>query len=276
MKSILAVLIFLLPSVTLASATVGTIQAPNQYAWSENAGWINFAPDNGNIQVTDTVITGYAWDPIYGWLNLSPNGAGVKNDGQGNLSGSAWSQGAGWVNFTGVRITATGKFTGTARGATYGRMSFDCDTCNVMTDWRPAGGQVTPRPASNSGGVVRRILSWVTGTNVPPVKSLAFGATTTIGTTTTSATTTSQAAIRFARSLYLGRTGADVNALQKFLNTHGFPVAKNGLGSLGRETYSFGYATRAAVVRFQQARGIKPANGVVGPQTQAKILSLIK
>lgn len=117
-----------------ASTSDGTILTP--YAWGENVGWVNFAPNNGNIHVTDSTIVGYAWDSIYGWLNLAPSSAGVKNDGQGNLSGFAWSQNAGWVNFDGVHINADGKFTGIATGTIYGKLSFDCNSCNVTTDWR--------------------------------------------------------------------------------------------------------------------------------------------
>lgn len=132
----LVVLLFLLlPFISLASTTDGTIQ--NQYAWGENVGWVNFLPTDGNIHITDSAITGYAWDKEYGWINLAPAQSGIKNDGAGNLSGYAWSAGGGYINFSGVTINSSGKFTGTASGVTYGRMTFDCAQCNVTTDWRP-------------------------------------------------------------------------------------------------------------------------------------------
>ena len=54
-----------------ASTTDGTILSANKYAWSSKAGWINFAPANGNIHITDSALTGYAWSELYGWINLT-------------------------------------------------------------------------------------------------------------------------------------------------------------------------------------------------------------
>lgn len=67
-----------------------------------------------------------------------------------------------------------------------------------------------------------------------------------------------------SRNIFIGVRGEDVRLLQKFLNHQGFNVATIGPGSFGFETTYFGPATRAAVVRFQIARGIVPANGYVG------------
>ncbi len=57
----------------------------------------------------------------------------------------------------------------------------------------------------------------------------------------------------FTRNLTTGDTGPDVRALQHFLNTHGFPIATAGSGSLGNETQFFGALTKAALIRFQEA-----------------------
>ena len=71
----------------------------------------------------------------------------------------------------------------------------------------------------------------------------------------------------FKHTLKEGVTGADVKALQKFLNAHGFVIAKMGAGSLGNETDYFGTGTRASLIKFQKANGIKPASGFFGPAT---------
>lgn len=51
----------------------------------------------------------------------------------------------------------------------------------------------------------------------------------------------------------LGEKGEDIKKLQKYLNTHGFPIAASGAGSLGKETTLFGALTKAALIRYQEA-----------------------
>ncbi|MDD4902092.1 MAG: peptidoglycan-binding protein [Patescibacteria group bacterium] len=60
------------------------------------------------------------------------------------------------------------------------------------------------------------------------------------------------AKINFSRNLQLGSRGEDVKNLQKFLNSHGYVVAKSGAGSPGKETALFGALTRKAVIKFQE------------------------
>ena len=64
-------------------------------------------------------------------------------------------------------------------------------------------------------------------------------------------------------------SGADVKALQVYLNTHGYVIASSGAGSPGNETTKFGGATKAALIKFQKANGITPAAGYFGPKTRA-------
>jgi hypothetical protein len=73
-----------------------------------------------------------------------------------------------------------------------------------------------------------------------------------------------------ARTLKYKMTGGDVKALQVYLNTHNYPVSTTGLGSLGNETTFFGLKTKAAVIKFQLANGLK-GDGIVGKLTQAKM-----
>ena len=73
------------------------------------------------------------------------------------------------------------------------------------------------------------------------------------------------------RNLYFGLRGTDVKQLQQYLNNNGFKVAETGPGSPGNETELFGPLTRAAVIRYQKAKGISPSVGYVGPITRGLI-----
>jgi hypothetical protein len=78
-----------------------------------------------------------------------------------------------------------------------------------------------------------------------------------------------------SRDLLQGSTGADVMALQKFLNTMtGTIVALTGAGSPGNETSTFGSLTKAAVIKFQTLYNITPIAGYAGAKTRAQIASV--
>lgn len=83
------------------------------------------------------------------------------------------------------------------------------------------------------------------------------------------------AAMTWSRSLSLGARGADVKTLQQFLNMCAdTKVAVSGAGSPGMETTYFGPATKAAVIKWQAARGVSPASGLFGPLSRAKAAAL--
>ena len=75
----------------------------------------------------------------------------------------------------------------------------------------------------------------------------------------------------FQNNLSLKMIHPDVKELQKYLNTHGYPVALSGAGSLGNETTKFGPLTKSALIKFQQAKNIIPAVGFFGPITRGLI-----
>jgi peptidoglycan hydrolase-like protein with peptidoglycan-binding domain len=79
----------------------------------------------------------------------------------------------------------------------------------------------------------------------------------------------------FTRSLFLGVSGADVQCLQRYLNSAGFQVALSGAGSAGFETQYYGPLTQSAVARWQAANNVSPAVGYFGPISQAKYNALI-
>ncbi len=89
------------------------------------------------------------------------------------------------------------------------------------------------------------------------------------------AATSSSAAMTWSRSLKLGARGADVKDLQMFLNMCAdTKVSMSGAGSPGMETTTFGPATKAAVIKWQAARGVSPASGLFGPLSRAKAAEL--
>lgn len=136
----------------LAFAASGTIISPNQYAWDDNGGYVNWNATGGNVAVTDTALTGYIWSAGFGWINLAPTMGGVTNSG-GMLGGWAWAENTGWINFTGVTIDSSGTFHGqTTPQSTFGTMSFDCTYCTVTTTWRISSGSSPSTQAATAGG----------------------------------------------------------------------------------------------------------------------------
>ena len=166
--ALLAALFLALLVVTTALAA-GNIDATNKWAWSTNAGWINFAPDNGGVTVFSDHLEGYAWAENIGWVrlgtcsgsscthtNTTAANYGVNNDGVGNLSGYAWGTNVGWINFNpsngGVTVDpATGSFDGYAWGENIGWIHFknSSPAYNVVTTLYPVA-TATPTTTSTS------------------------------------------------------------------------------------------------------------------------------
>ena len=73
-----------------------------------------------------------------------------------------------------------------------------------------------------------------------------------------------QTPLTFTRDLFLGSTGDDVKALQKWLNAHLYTVTLSG-----QETSFYGPKTASAVASLQRAVGLYPALGYFGPRTRA-------
>ena len=138
----------------------------------------------------------------------------------------------------------------------------------------PLPGQTATQAARSTGltsSQVTSILNVLTSFNVDPavlanVSAILHGTTTSLQPTTQAASS-----FTFTRNLELHQTGPDVTALQRYLNTHGFPVSATGPGSLNNETATFGFSTYRALVRYQLAHHIYPAGGFFGPVTRAAV-----
>ena len=83
-----------------------------KWAWSTNAGWINFNPTvGGNVAVYGDHLEGYIWAENVGWIrmgthtggsphtyaNTGANNYGVNRDPQRILSGYGWGANVGWI-----------------------------------------------------------------------------------------------------------------------------------------------------------------------------------
>ncbi len=158
-------LVALLALAPLAHAATGGIDASYNFAWGNTAGWVNFAPVNSTVTVSDTALTGYAWSANSGWINLAPAQGGVTNS-SGALGGFAWDSAIGWVSFSGVTIDASGRFHGQATGANDYVINFDCAKCDVRTTWRPA--QSNTQTAVTSPGAISPIITSAPQTPTQP------------------------------------------------------------------------------------------------------------
>ncbi len=139
----------------LAYAVTGSnIDPVNKWAWSTNAGWINFAPTCTGcegVTVHADHLEGYAWGENTGWIrlgthtgggahtygNTSATDYGVNRDSDGNLSGYAWGTNVGWIHFNptdgGVSVDpATGSFDGYAWAENVGWIHFKGPGYNVV------------------------------------------------------------------------------------------------------------------------------------------------
>ncbi len=183
---LILVLFWVLSSLQSVWAATGSIHTDQKWAWSENAGWVNFRPWHGGIALhgsgAQAYLTGYAWTENTGWIKLGSDGIGpygnttsgdwgVNADGDGKLSGYAWSENAGWINFNPTHSQVTfdvvsGAFDGYAWAENVGWIHFK----NTAPDYNV----LTPRlsiadvgVAENSGPAGFSVtLSQATGVDV--------------------------------------------------------------------------------------------------------------
>ncbi|HAO20197.1 MAG TPA: hypothetical protein DCQ37_06725, partial [Desulfobacteraceae bacterium] len=189
----------------------GNTDTSDKYAWSENTGWLNFNSWIGASVFSDH-LEGYAWNETIGWIRLGTftggtahtysnnlddwtsydtylKDYGVNNDGYGNLSGYAWSENTGWINFRpvggGVFIDPSGNFSGYAWGETIGWIHFANTTpaYKVVTKWLSGATfyPLTILTAGNGKGTVSASgSSFITGrpvniTTTPDIHSVFAG-----------------------------------------------------------------------------------------------------
>ncbi|MEI6810883.1 MAG: peptidoglycan-binding domain-containing protein [Candidatus Nomurabacteria bacterium] len=280
--------LLIIPNLVSASTTDGIIDSTYHYAWSENAGWIDFGSSAGNVHITDTAITGSVYGENIGWIILNPQTyGGVTNNTEGTLSGYAWSENAGWIDFSHVIIGSDGVFTGGAYSPNIGWITFGVGDNKVLTDWRPYSTRnPTPNRGTGGGSSGSYFVNPLTAVAyIPPISMTALNAKlipvtpprisiSTDSLNTPKIKTLVLSEKQFFHNLTVMSIGEDVKQLQHFLNTHGFAVAHVGVGSLGKESSLFGPATQKALIKFQKANNITPATGYFGSKTRDYIKKL--
>jgi hypothetical protein len=153
-RSITIALLTLAAAPSLVSAQSFRVVPPNNYAWAENIGFLNWA-DAGSPAGTRGAkfftrpaggfFRGFVWSENCGWINLG-NGDGpyantnntnfgVNANGSGQLSGFAWGENIGWINFSGGALAVpaqparidfvSGRLRGYAWGENIGWINLD-------------------------------------------------------------------------------------------------------------------------------------------------------
>ncbi|MCX6356224.1 MAG: hypothetical protein NTZ78_15190 [Candidatus Aureabacteria bacterium] len=121
---------------------VGGIIEGRNVVWGESIGWVNLGAKYADLRIGSNILAGWIWLENCGWVCLG-NGFpldggrysnrgnydwGVNNDGYGNLTGFAWSEVTGWINFctshSRVYLNENGQFYGYAWGENVGWMHF--------------------------------------------------------------------------------------------------------------------------------------------------------
>ena len=151
-------------------------QSTDHWAWSENAGWIDFCPANAGVRFLPQGLAGLAYGENIGWIDFGfsgfyppaeqqegPSLFGVRIEaavGDGSiqpLSGYAWAENAGWINFNtwqlgvvdamgdpaGVRIEGD-RLRGYAWAENLGWINFDDPTRFVAVDQACSVADLSP------------------------------------------------------------------------------------------------------------------------------------
>lgn len=297
LTAILAVqaLFILTLSITIPSNVFAANISSPSYAWSESIGWINFDSDAGNVSVSNTAITGHAYNDNTGWILLD----GVSNDGNGNLSGYAWSESVGYIDFSNVTIESN-EFNGYAYNDNTGWISFNClntGTCEdvdykVSTTWTTPSSSTSTRSGGSS--VSSRIknlenmgkteeanelrerfdiapTTTPTNTNIESLKQV-LETLVSIGIISSDDVAKALQALEslpsnntnFTRDLQLNDRGLDVKQLQQYLISKGYSIPDG-------PSEFFGTQTQSALIKFQLDNNIIPPAGYFGPITRSFI-----
>jgi len=236
----------------------------NQSAYSATVSKYTLAPTPTNFSAhTNSDSITVSADIFTNSTNAS-SGYYFSRSGGGN---SGWIQTNSWEE-TGLACGTSYSYSVKYRNGD----GVETDQSSVTGSTNSCGGGMIwgsgPNAPGYQRGVVAQAVAQTATLGGGPVSKLA----TAIASTTPAMVQSSKRLI-FPKNLKLWDKGEDVRGLQKFLNMHKFMVSKNGVGSLGHESFTFGLATYRALVRFQRANGIQPT-GYLGPITRRSIANM--
>ena len=185
-------------------------------------------------------------------VTLSYSSSDISGIESSSLVIYRYDSGIDWTPLTGCSVNTTA----------------DTVTCNTsnFSDFA-LFGTATPVSSSSSGGLTASSGTILYGCTDPKATNYKSFVASDPSLCVFSTTVPQSSAVP---SLSLGMTGSAVLALQQALNAHGFTVAATGPGSPGSETDYFGSLTKAALIRFQTAKGL-PATGIFDTATQAAL-----
>ena len=196
--TILVIIALFFPILLMAD----NIDSTYKYSWGENIGWMNWKPSYGGtdygVTVYNECLTGYIWAENAGWIKLGDTSCaggdccqtgttkgyendsnntdddgdgvvddwGVNNDGSGNLSGYAWGENVGWINFKDtsannynqVVIDSNGYFTNYAWGENVGWIHMEDTSGNnyfkLKTTWTANQAPTVDSVSLNNGNSI--------------------------------------------------------------------------------------------------------------------------
>ena len=96
-------------------AAWANIDGTDKWAWSTNAGWLNFKDTNGGASVYADHLEGYVWAENIGWIRL-----GAYTGGGAHVYENTTT-----TNYGVNRDTATGQLSGYGWATNTGRIKFD-------------------------------------------------------------------------------------------------------------------------------------------------------
>ncbi len=201
------------------------------------------------------------------------NYGGITADyGSTASSTGSFSAGAFTQNISGLTCNTNYHFEAVASNAvgtsTSADQAFTTSACPVASGGGPIVGLI-----GSAGGTYHGVGYVASRPQIdyPNGAAVYLDVPQTTSNTTAPTTTPFISPVVLLKNRQLWDIGAGIRTLQKFLNSHGFVLAKTGSGSPGKETFTFGPLTYKALKAFQKAIGL-PQTGYLGPLTRVAIL----